>query len=79
MEVAGHHIFRGLLRGREIDLGPIRHAWAGLSDVRIESYAQWLPNEWAAGASAAAKAVGLIKEARDNIDACLAEVQRVLT
>jgi len=79
MEAPGHHIFRTALRGREIDFQPIRHAWAGLSDARIESYAQQLPNEWAAGAAAAGTAVGLIKEARDNIDACLAEVQRVLT
>lgn len=79
MEVPGHHIFRTALRGREHDFGPIRDAWAGLSDARIEGYAHQLPDEWAAGAGAASKAVGLIKEARDNIDACLAEVERVLT
>lgn len=78
LENPGYHIFRAALRGREIDFQPIRHAWAGLSDARIESYAQQLPNEWAAGAAAATKAVQLIKEARGNIDACLAEVQRVL-
>lgn len=78
MEGPGFHIFREGLRGRQIDYGPIRALWAGLSDMRIESYAQMMPAEWAAGSAAAAKAVSLIKEARDNIDACLAEVQRVL-
>ncbi|MCJ2107006.1 hypothetical protein MKK70_16800 [Methylobacterium sp. E-041] len=78
METPGYHIFRAGLRGRQIDFGPIRAAWVGLSDGRIDSYAQLLPPEWAAGAGVAAAAVALIKEARDNIDACLTEVQRVL-
>ena len=79
MEAPGHHIFRGILRGRTVDYAPIREAWAGLSDARVESYAEQLPPQWTAGAAAAAEAIALIKEARDNIDACLAEVRRVLT
>lgn len=79
MEAPGNHIFRAGLRGRDIDFGPIRHAWTGLSASRIASYAQQLPPEWGAAATAVDRAVALIGEARDNIDACLAEIQRVLT
>ena len=75
----GAHIFRDKLRKCARNFGPVRAAWAGLSDARIEGYASALPAEWAPAASAAASAVRLIKDARDRIDDCLAEVLRVLT
>jgi hypothetical protein len=78
LETPGFHIFRAGLVGREIDFGPIRAAWAGLPDSRITEYETVLPREWAGAAGAVNTALALIRDARDNIDACLAEVKRVL-
>lgn len=75
----GFHIFRSGLKGREIDFQPIRASWSGLSDDRIHSYGNVIPNEWAAATNAVATALQLIKDARDNIDACIVEIERVLT
>jgi hypothetical protein len=78
METPGVHIFRAGLSGRAIDFGPIRMAWAGLPDDRIAEYEAELPREWTSAAGAVKSAVALIRNARDNIEACLAEVKRVL-
>lgn len=75
----GSHIFRDKLRGQELNFAPIRAAWAALSDGRIASYGATLPLEWAGIEASVTSAVQLIKDARDRIDDCLAEVQRVLT
>ena len=75
----GAHIFRDKLRGAALNFAPIRAAWAGLSDGRVEGYASALPAEWAEAAADAAAAIRLIKDARDHIDGCLNEVRRVLT
>ncbi len=79
MEINGNHIFRAGLKGRSIDFGPIRTAWTALSDARIADYERALPAEWIDVASAAASATKLIRDARDNIDAVLEEVKRVLS
>jgi hypothetical protein len=79
METPGFHIFRAGIVGREIDFAPIRTAWAGLSDGRLADYERTLPAEWASAAGAVQTALALIRDARDRIDACLAEVKRVLT
>ena len=78
LETPGFHIFRPGLFRRAIDFGPIRNVWAGLPDSRIEEYEQVLPDEWAAALDVSKAALALIRDARDRIDACLAEVKRVL-
>ena len=75
----GKHIFRGKLSKQTLDFAPIRAAWSALSDGRVEGYSTALPAEWAAAAVEIAAATRLIKDARNHIDGCLAEVQRVLT
>jgi len=65
--------------GRTIDFDPIKTAWTSLSDSRIGRYESTVPREWADTAGAVNAALTLIRDARDNIDACLAEVKRVLT
>jgi hypothetical protein len=67
------------LKGRKIDYGPIRAAWADLSDAKIADYERALPVEWSGTAATVAGAIKLIMDARDNIDACLEEVKRVLS
>jgi hypothetical protein len=71
------HIFRDKLRHRVIDWDKIRSQWSQLTDTRIESYANGLPADW--GADHVVKvAVKLIKDSRDQINGCLAEISRVL-
>jgi hypothetical protein len=79
LEMPGFHIFRAGLAGRAIDFGPIRKAWASLQDARIAEYESMVPSEWAGASGAVKTALTLILDARDNIDACLTEVKRVLT
>ncbi len=79
LERAGFHIFRAGLLGRALDFDPIKMAWASLSDARMAEYGLMVPSEWASAAGAVKTALTLIRDARDNIDACLAEVKRVLT
>lgn len=79
LETNGNHIFRAGLKGRSIDFGSIRAAWQGLSDAHIADYEGELPAEWTDVARAAASAAKLIRDARDNIDAVLQEVKRVLS
>ena len=49
-----------------------------LSDSQVDGYAAAIPAEWAAAAAGVSSAVELIKEARERIDACIMEIQRVL-
>lgn len=80
LEAPGMHIFRELLRGREVNYGPIRDAWLALDDETIDGYADMIPEEWRQEATDdIQRAISLIKAVRDNIDDCVIEVQRVLT
>lgn len=74
----GFHIFRDQLRGRAVDFEPIRASWSALSDARITAYSEAVPGEWAAAGDAVRRATQLIRDARDNIEGCLTEVQRML-
>jgi hypothetical protein len=78
LEQPGFHIFRRKLRGEYLDFHPVRESWKQLSDSRIDGYAGTIPVEWAQAAAEVAGAIALIKSARDHIDACLVEIQRVL-
>jgi hypothetical protein len=78
LETPGFHIFREQLRRRPIDFGPIRAAWASLSDARLAAYGAAIPAEWTAAGETVQQAVSLIRDARDKIDACITELQRTL-
>ncbi len=77
-EPPGRHIFRSGLKGRLPDCTSIRSAWVALPDATISGYANAIPSEWASATNSVASALQLIKDARDNIDACIAEIKRVL-
>lgn len=79
LEQSGNHIFRDDLTGRNIDFDPIRASWANLSDAQIADYEAALPMEWNDIHDTAIRSIDLIKGARDNIDAVLDEVRRVLS
>jgi hypothetical protein len=58
---------------------PIQGCWEDLPDARIGEYQASLPCEWTGVTLAVDKALTLIRDARDNIEACLTEVKRVLS
>ena len=78
LEQPGFHIFRRKLRGENLDFDRIRESWKRLTDSRIDGYAGTIPADWAQAVADVASAITLIKSARDNIDACIVEIQRVL-
>lgn len=79
METPGAHIFRTPLRRQVVDWQVVREAWQGLSDAHLADYLAVLPAEWASAGPAVGRAIEKIRNARDNIDGCISEVQRVLT
>jgi hypothetical protein len=78
LEKPEFHIFREQLRRRALNFEPIRAAWTALSDARLAAYGAAVPPQWAAANLAVGDALALIRDARDNIDGCLTEVQRIL-
>ena len=79
MASSGTHIFRDALYRRPVDWVPIAAAWKALADPHLDDYGTCLPVEWAAATPQVANAIDKIKRVRDNIDACVVEVQRLLT
>jgi hypothetical protein len=75
----GRHIFYAKLKGHQVDMAPIRGAWATLSDERLASYKGSVPAAWSSAGTAVDDAISLIRGVRDHIDDALAEVRRVLT
>jgi hypothetical protein len=75
----GRHIFVSGLKGAALDFEPIRSRWTALSDARLKEYAGSVPPEWAAANADIDVALKLIADARDNLDACIAELGRVLS
>ena len=78
LETPGRHIFVSHLKGSSIDFSPIKSRWTALSDARLQEYHQTIPPEWAAARPDIDKALKLIADARDNIDACIGELGRIL-
>ena len=61
-----------------LDFVPIRNAWAGLADPEIDAILNLVPNSWAGAQALAQSAIERLKGVRNNIDACIAELERVL-
>lgn len=74
------HIFaRQLSRRNDLDFERVRDLWSGLSDARLAQYDAILPDEWEATRPNLAEAIHHLKQVRDNIEACLKELERVLS
>ena len=76
----GGHIFCDQLsnRSRSIDLSPLPGVWSEVTDPRLEAYRAALPPEWNEACGAVDEALDRIRNARDNIDGVIAEIERVL-
>ena len=77
LETPGYHIFRPGLRRATIDFDPIEAAWTQVSNQMVADFEAAVPAEWG-GAAAATEATQLIRDARDHIQGCIAELKRVL-
>lgn len=76
---AGGHIFGAKLRRKVLDFEPVSQRWAHLTDERLQAYRTAVPPEWAPAHDAIEDALAHIHTIHDRLDACLAELQRVLT
>jgi hypothetical protein len=72
------HIFRDPLQGRPVQLETIREQWGSLSDAQLDSYGVIMPAAWKTALAPISTAINYLKQVRDNIDNCLAELERVL-
>jgi hypothetical protein len=79
LETPGRHIFVRELKGASVDFAPIKSRWTALSDARLQEYEEAIPQEWSAAHVDIGAALKLIADARDNIDACIGELRRILT
>lgn len=79
LAAADRHIFLHELKGVPIDFARIRPRWTALSDARLRAYEGAIPLEWAAARADVDAALKLIADARDNIDACIGELGRILS
>ena len=72
------HLFSDMLRGRDVNLDRFAGAWEGITDARLAEYRAALSPEWANDHGVAEKTLGYIAQVRDNIQAAVAEIRRVL-
>lgn len=79
LETPGRHIFVKELKGVDVDFERIKSRWIALSDARLREYETAIPQEWNAAQPDMDSALRLIADARDNIDACIGELRRILT
>ena len=74
------HVFTRQLAGRSnLDFTAVRSNWKGLSDARLSQYEALIPEEWSEIGHIFADAVRHLKQVRDRIDDCIAELRRVLS
>ncbi|TYC93024.1 HipA family kinase [Novosphingobium sp. BW1] len=73
----GQHIFRRELLAKKIDHVSIREKWLSLQDEDIDAYGAAVPFEWYEDAFIS-DILDKIRHVRDNIDGCMAELDRIL-
>jgi hypothetical protein len=79
LERKGSHIFLADLKRSGVDFAPVRQRWNTIADDRLSEYRASIPTEWAHVAADFDSALALIRDARNNIDACITEIRRVLS
>jgi len=77
----GNHIFKDIIDPDEVDFDRMVSAWREISDARINSYKTTLPLEMKSDEAAMLqvdRALELIRDGRDHIEGCVAELRRVM-
>jgi hypothetical protein len=72
------HIFCRGLKKRDLDFSPTLAVWSGVSDARLQEYRTAVPSEWSDALPAVDEALDRVRNARDNMDGVIAEIERVL-
>lgn len=75
----GAHLFQEGLQNTMLDLARFAGAVEAVTPARIQQYVDALPPEWAAANGVAAAAASHLSALRDNIEAAVTEVTRVLS
>lgn len=73
----GRHIFRRELVAKGVDIAIIKRKWSSLQDDEIDAYGAAVPVEWRDEAFVT-EILQKIRDVRDNIDGCIAELERIL-
>lgn len=79
MRNGARHLFYEQLRGRPLNLDRFAGAWLGITNERLSQYRSALPPAWNDADERAARCLEYIAQVRDNIEAALREVRRVLS
>lgn len=72
------HIFCRGLKKRDLDFSSLVRVWSGVSDARLREYRAAVPPEWSDALPAVDEALDRVRNARDNMDGVIAEIERVL-
>lgn len=67
-----------LKKAENLDFHTVQTAWAGLADEDLNAILECLPEAWGSVAPLANTVIERVKDVRDNIDACIDELKRVL-
>jgi len=73
------HLFSEQLSGKPVNLDRLAGAWLAVTDERLTAYRQALPEAWNSATEYADRALRYIGQVRDNIEAALREVRRVIS
>ena len=74
------HVFsRGLRAWDTRNFSDVHTGWASLSDAQLSTYETALPAEWGGALRAVRDVVAHVQTVRDRIDACVRELERVLS
>lgn len=79
LETNGSHIFLADLKRSGVEFAPIQQRWTAITNERLIEYRATIPADWAHNAPDLDSALTLIRDARNNIDACITEIRRVLS
>lgn len=74
-----YHLFSEQLCGKAVNFDRFAGAWLTVTNERLAAYRAALPDAWNAASQHADKALLYIGQVRDNIEAALQEVRRVIS
>jgi len=73
------HLFSEQLCGKPVNFDRLAGAWLAVTDERLTAYRAALPDAWNSASQHADQALLYIGQVRDNIEAALQEVRRVIS
>jgi hypothetical protein len=73
------HLFSDQLSGKAVNFDRFAGAWLAVTDERLKAYRAALPDAWNSAGQHADQALMYIGQVRDNIEAALQEVRRVIS